>query len=75
MHVCMQTKSPLNGCKCRYCMRLFVVFLTLCPSTLQKELSYKVRIFEKKVDSYKKMSVNLNSTVEHIKVMYPGVSI
>ncbi|KAG7216925.1 hypothetical protein INR49_001579, partial [Caranx melampygus] len=33
----------------------------------KKELSYKVRIFEKKVDSYKKMKVQLNSTVDYIK--------
>lgn len=39
-----------------------------CSLTLQKELSFKVQIFEKKVDSYKKMTLKLNNAVEYIKV-------
>lgn len=35
---------------------------------MQKELGYKVQIFEKKVDSYKKTTQKLNNTVEYIKV-------
>ncbi|KAK2844814.1 hypothetical protein Q5P01_011473 [Channa striata] len=33
----------------------------------RKELGFKVRIFEKKVESYKKMKHQLSSAVEHIK--------
>lgn len=53
----------------------FVCFLMLCSSTLQKELSYKVRIFEKKVESYKTMTVKLKSTVDYIKVTFLKVCI
>lgn len=34
----------------------------------QRELGIKVQIFEKKVDSYKKMTHQLTGTVDYIKV-------
>lgn len=40
---------------------------TFC-AFLQKELSERVHIFEKKVDSYKKTSRNLKNAVTYIKV-------
>ncbi|XP_037532790.1 tripartite motif containing 35-28 [Nematolebias whitei] len=36
-------------------------------SICKKELGYKVQIFEKKVESYKKMTKNFNNAVEYIK--------
>lgn len=41
------------------------VFLFLL---LQKELGFKVQIFEKKVETYKKMTKKFSNTVEYIKV-------
>lgn len=39
---------------------------------LQRELSFKVQIFEKKVESYKKTTHKLNNAVEYIKVELPS---
>lgn len=39
---------------------------------LQRELSFKVQIFEKKVESYKKTTHKLNNAVEYIKVKLPS---
>ncbi|KAI4811225.1 hypothetical protein KUCAC02_014140 [Chaenocephalus aceratus] len=36
-------------------------------STLQKELSFKVQIFEKKVEEYKKWTLKLSNSVEYVK--------
>lgn len=43
-------------------------YLTCCFFTLQRELGYKVQIFEKKVESHKKMTHKLAEAVKHIKV-------
>lgn len=36
----------------------------------QKELEYKVQIFEKKVESYKKMTHKFSNAMEYVKVSY-----
>lgn len=43
-------------------------YLMFCFLPLQKELGFKVQIFEKKVESHKKTIHKLNNTVEYIKV-------
>lgn len=43
-------------------------YLMFCLLTPQRELSFKVQIFEKKVESYKKMTHKLNNAMEYIKV-------
>lgn len=43
-----------------------------CFFALQRELRFKVQIFEKKVESYKKMTQKLGNSVEYIKVTSPS---
>lgn len=43
-------------------------YLMFCFFTLQRELSFKVQIFEKKVESYKKMTHKLSNAKGYVKV-------
>nr|XP_020445890.1 zinc-binding protein A33-like [Monopterus albus] len=64
---CEKDEEPL----CVECVPLHNVhrLLSLREGTqlCKKELGFKVQIFEKKVDAYKKMTLKLNNTMEYIK--------
>lgn len=56
-----------------YILRVTFIILSLSWPThffffFQKELSLKVEIFERKVESYKKLTPQLDNTIEYIKV-------
>lgn len=60
--------TPVTNLKQLMTMLFGFGYSILCSLTPQKELGFKVQIFEKKVESYKKMTHKLNNTVEYIKV-------
>lgn len=70
LHFCFPSLIPAHSTESLFflvlltCLKYLLVMLFF----LQRELSFKVQIFEKKVETYKKMTRKFSNAVTYIKV-------